>query len=86
MKRCFHSHFYAIYHASVTLVFFLGLSRNIHLNVELRNWEMIYTILESFCSIFNWEGAYIRPQIKPRKRGNLDRLFAKKNIGMFTQL
>ena len=26
----------------------------------------IYTILGSFCSFFNWEGADIRPQIRPR--------------------
>ena len=28
---------------------------------------MIYTILESFCSFSNWDGADIRPQIRPRK-------------------
>ena len=28
---------------------------------------MIYTVLESFCSLFNWEGAVIQPQIRPRK-------------------
>ena len=28
---------------------------------------MIYTILGSFCSFINWEGADIRPQISPRK-------------------
>ena len=28
---------------------------------------MIYTILESLCSFLNWEGADIRPQIRPRK-------------------
>ena len=28
---------------------------------------MIYTILGSFCLFLNWEGAYIRPQIRLRK-------------------
>ena len=28
---------------------------------------MIYTILGSFCSFLNWEGANIRPEIRPRK-------------------
>ena len=28
---------------------------------------MIYTILGCFCSFFNWEGADILPQIRPRK-------------------
>ena len=28
---------------------------------------MIYTILGSFCSFSNWEGANIRPQIRLRK-------------------
>ena len=28
---------------------------------------MIYTILGSFCSFLNREGAYIWPQIRPRK-------------------
>ena len=29
--------------------------------------RMIYTIFWSFCSFLNWEGAHIRPQIRPRK-------------------
>ena len=28
---------------------------------------IIYTTLGSFCSFLNWEGADIRPQIRPRK-------------------
>ena len=28
---------------------------------------MIYTVLRSFCSFLNWEGAIIQPQIEPRK-------------------
>ena len=28
---------------------------------------MIFTIVGSFCSLFNWEGSDIRPQIRPRK-------------------
>ena len=27
----------------------------------------IHTILGSFCNVFNWEGADIRPQIRPKK-------------------
>ena len=28
---------------------------------------MLFTILESFCSFLDWEGADIRPQNRPRK-------------------
>ena len=62
MKTCFHSHFYANFHSSVTLVFFIGFSRNVYQNVEL-----IYTFFGSFCLFLNWEGAIIRPQIRPRE-------------------
>ena len=34
---------------------------------------MIYTILGSFCSFFNWEGADIRPQIIPGKIPSQDK-------------
>ena len=32
-----------------------------------KKYGMIYTILESFCSFLNWEGADIWPKIRPRK-------------------
>ena len=32
-----------------------------------KTFGMIYTILGSFCSVLNWEGTIIRPQIRPRK-------------------
>ena len=35
MKTCFHSHFYANFQTSVTLVLLFGFSRNVHQNVEL---------------------------------------------------
>ena len=66
MKTCFHSHFYANFHASVTLVYFIGFSKKIHQNVELNNWGDIHHF-GKFCSFLNWEGAVIRPQIKLRK-------------------
>ena len=68
MKTCFHSHFYAIFHASATLLLLFGFSRNFHQNVGLRNWRW-YTPLfwEVFAHFFNWGGADIRPQIRPRK-------------------
>ena len=36
-------------------------------NCRTKKSRMIYTILESFCSILNWEWASIWPQIRPRK-------------------
>ena len=64
MKTCCHSHFYANFHASVTLIFFIGFSRNFLQNVELRNWEWYtYTFWRVF-AILNWEGAVIPPQIR----------------------
>ena len=32
-----------------------------------KKFGIIYTILGSFCSFLNWEGAVIWPQIRPRK-------------------
>ena len=40
---------------------------NISPKCETKKLGMIYTILGSFCSFFNWEGANIQPQIRPRK-------------------
>ena len=34
---------------------------------RIKKLEKIYTILGIFCSFLNWEGANIRPQIRPRK-------------------
>ena len=71
MKTCFHSHenmfsftFYANFHASVTLVFMKFSWKCRTMSMKL---VMIYTILWSFCWFFNWEGAVIRSQIRPRK-------------------
>ena len=36
-------------------------------NCRTKKLVMIYTILGSFCSFLNWEGADIQPQIRPRK-------------------
>ena len=62
MKTCFHSHFYANFHASVTLVFLLIFSRNFHKNVELKNWNDIHHF-GKFCRFFKWErGWYLAPK------------------------
>ena len=50
MKTCFHSHFYANFHASVTLLFLFGSSPYFHKNVELRN--DIYHFGKFFLLIF----------------------------------
>ena len=63
MKTCFHSHFYANFHASVTFLFVFRFSPK----CTTKQLGMIYTILGSFCLFLNWEGADIRPQIRPRK-------------------
>ena len=39
---------------------------------------MIYTTLGSFCSFLNWEGADIRPQIRPRKTPGLNSHISEK--------
>ena len=36
-------------------------------NCRTKILGVIYTILGSFCSFLNWEGAVIGPQIMPRK-------------------
>ena len=63
MKTCFHSQFYVNFPASVHLLFLFSDFRE---NFT-KNLGMINSILGSFCSFFNWEGASIRPQIRPRK-------------------
>ena len=64
MKTCFHSHFYANFYASVTVLFLFGFSCNFHQNVEIGNDIHHF---RDFFSYLNWEGANIRPQIRPRK-------------------
>ena len=66
MKTCFHSHFYANFHASVALLFWLDFHK-ISPKCRAKTLVMIYTILGSFCSFFNCGGIDIRPQIRPRK-------------------
>ena len=48
IKTCFHSHFYANFHGSVTLLFLFGFSWNFQQNVELRNWEWYTPFWEVF--------------------------------------
>ena len=36
-------------------------------NYRTKKLGMIYTILGFFCSFFNWEGADIQPQMRPRE-------------------
>ena len=69
MKTCFHSHFYANFHASVTLLFLFGFSWDFRLKwrTSSKKLGMIYTIFGSFCSFLNWEEANIRLQIRPKK-------------------
>ena len=62
IKTCFHSHFYANFHVSVTLVFLIRFSWNFLQNVELSNWERYTPLLGSFFSSLKREGAVIWPQ------------------------
>ena len=48
MKTFFHTYFYVNFHASVTLLILFGFSRNINLNVELRNWVWYTPFWEVF--------------------------------------
>ena len=61
MKTYFHSHFYAKFHASI-----LNFAILVQIS-KTKQLGMIYTILGSFCSFFNWEGTDIRPKIRHRK-------------------
>ena len=45
-----------------------------------KNLGMLNTILERFCSFLNWEGAIIRPQIRPRKIPGYDKLRCRDNL------
>ena len=65
MKTCFHSDFYAIFHASVFSIFYRTVMK-FSLKYKTNKFGMIYTILGNFCSFLNWEGAVIQPQIRPR--------------------
>ena len=56
MKTCFHSHFYANFHASVTLLFLFRFSWNFHQSVELRNWEWYAPFWEVFAQFWIWKG------------------------------
>ena len=53
-------------HRSVTLVLLFGFMK-CSPKCRSKKLGMIYSILESFCSFLNWEGADIRHQIRPRK-------------------
>ena len=69
MKTGFHSHFYANFHASVTLLFLFGFIMKFSPKCRTKKLGMIYivNIFGSFCSFLSWEGANIQPQIRPRK-------------------
>ena len=56
-----------IIYASVTLVFFVLIFIKCSPKCRTKKLGMIYTILGSFCSFFNWEGADIRPQARHSK-------------------
>ena len=45
-----------------------------------KNLGMIYTILVSFWSFLNWEGADIQPQISPRKIPDQDELLISLDV------
>ena len=66
MKTCFHSHFYANFHGSVTAIFVLVFMK-FSPKCRTKKFGMIYSILGNFCLFVNWEGADIRPQIRLRK-------------------
>ena len=65
MKACFHSHFYAIFHASVTSNFDL-IFMKFSPKCRTKKLGMITPFWEVF-ALLNWERAIIRPQIRPRK-------------------
>ena len=67
MKTCFHSHYNAYFHASVNFGIFDRIFMKFSAKCRTKNLGMIFTILGSFCSFLNWEGAVIRPKIRPRK-------------------
>ena len=46
---------------------FVQIFKQISPKCRTKKLGMIYTILGSFCLFLNWEGAYIRPQIRLRK-------------------
>ena len=66
MKTCFHSHFYANFHDSVTAIFvgifmkFLPKCRTKKLRIKIHHFG-------KFLLILNWESTVIRPQIRLRK-------------------
>ena len=62
MKTCFHSHFYANFHASVTLLFLFGFSWNFTKNVELRNWEWYTPFWEVFAHFLFGKGPVFGPK------------------------
>ena len=56
MKTCFHSHFYANFHASITLVFLIGFSWIFHQNIEQTNWEWYTPYREVFAHFLIGKG------------------------------
>ena len=53
-KTCFHSLFYANFHGFVTLLFLVWILMKFSTKCRTKKLGMIYTILLSFCSFFNW--------------------------------
>ena len=46
---------------------FLRIFMKFSAKFRTKKMRIIYTILSSFCSFLNWEGADMGPQIRPRK-------------------
>ena len=62
METCFHSHFYANFHASVTLLFLFRFSWNFHQNVKLRNWEWYTPFWEVYAHFWIGKGPIFGPK------------------------
>ena len=62
MKTCFHSHFYANFHASVTLLFLFRFSWSFRQTVELRNWEWHTPFWEVFAHFGIGKGPILGPR------------------------
>ena len=66
MKTGFHSQFKANF-MNQYLAIFVWILVKFSPKCRSRKLGKAYIILGSFCSFLNWEGADIRPKIRPRK-------------------
>ena len=62
MKTVFHSHFYANFHGSLTLLFLSWFTYNFHQNVELIEWEWSTPFREVFAHFLIGKGLIFCPK------------------------